>query len=133
MTSLSDLYKLNASGKMIDDLLVTPRIPPFGRVIVLAAGYDDPERGILSGNLLDLRHPGSFLAGKMYIARVRGRLDPKVQDAVKVIAKAPDEVVWGSIAPVNQRVVAIYRRDVGVLLRNERHVRIVVPERRRGC
>ena len=60
MPLLTDLHEQDPILKMIHDLLEPIRTPPFDRGVVFAAGGDDPKRGVLAGDLVDLGIPGPF-------------------------------------------------------------------------
>jgi len=51
---LADLDKLNAAAKMVYDLLVAFRLPPFDGQVVLSSRANDPKRGVFPGNFMNL-------------------------------------------------------------------------------
>jgi hypothetical protein len=52
MTNLTDLNEKDFALKMIDDLLVSPPIPPFDGEVKLATGIHNPEREIATSQLV---------------------------------------------------------------------------------
>jgi hypothetical protein len=54
MLIVSDLHELNFAAEMINDLLVTPRLPPLDGRVILSAGGDNPEWNGLPGQFLGL-------------------------------------------------------------------------------
>lgn len=53
------LHELNSPPKVIHDLLITARVPPFCGKIKLTTRHQDPESAAIPG-FLDLRHPAFF-------------------------------------------------------------------------
>src|SRR5882672_9960722 len=69
------LNELDASPKMINDRLVTLRLPPFDRDIILSTRGHDPKRSIFSGDFVDLRVPSPFLIGQVNVTLENSRFD----------------------------------------------------------
>ena len=55
--ALADLNELDLPAKVVDDLLVSFRLPPFYGDIKFPAGYDNPERNVLAREFVHLRVP----------------------------------------------------------------------------
>jgi hypothetical protein len=62
MTLLTTLNELDSPSKMIDYFLKTRRVPPLCRIVVLAAGDNDPKP--LWNPMLCARNSGVFLFGR---------------------------------------------------------------------
>src|SRR6185437_1372088 len=48
MAKFATLYEVNATAKVVDHLLIRGWVPPFGCVIILATGHDDPKAGLVA-------------------------------------------------------------------------------------
>jgi len=68
MAAVSNLDKLDSLAKMINDVLITARLPPFDRQIIFAAPCHNPERDILADNLINLGMPDFLLRGEVNVA-----------------------------------------------------------------
>ena len=55
MSAFTDLHKQHVPLEIVDDPLVAIVRPPFGRVIVLPPGHDDPEGERTADDLFHLR------------------------------------------------------------------------------
>ncbi len=61
MPRFAALHKLDSAGEMVDDALITRRVPPLGRKVVFAAGDQDPEVLLpVDCIFLDLAYPRLF-------------------------------------------------------------------------
>ncbi|HEX9254453.1 MAG TPA: hypothetical protein VF938_02870 [Candidatus Angelobacter sp.] len=128
MSDTANLDELNPTPKMIDDLLVTLRLPPLNGQIVLATRCNNPKRCVLSGDFVDLRVPGFFLAGKMNIAFESSGLDGKMKTLVEKLNETVKAVVRRQVAAINQRVGTIYCFGLGLVVGQPRNVRVVLPK-----
>src|SRR5438552_8602044 len=99
---LADLDKLNPPVKRVHDFLVTARLPPFHGYVVLAAGGDDPERGVLSSQLMNLRVPLLLPLRQLNIAFAGRQLDGKPEPFVEKFDETVQTVVRDLIAAVDQ-------------------------------
>ena len=68
MPIFANLDELDLASEMVHYLLVSFRVPPLNRQIVLPSCRDNPERGILAGDFVDLGVPSLLLAGDMNVA-----------------------------------------------------------------
>jgi len=108
VTCFSNLNELNPSFEVINYLLITLSVPPLDREIVFTSGSHNPKWRIFSGNLVHLRQARPLVFRKVYITPVTRRLDLEIQNVVEVITKPPNEVIWGRVALMNKRIVAVY-------------------------
>src|SRR5260370_41915188 len=101
VSDTANLDELNPTPKMIDDLLVTLRLPPLNRQIVLATRCNNPKRCVLSGDFVDLRVPGLFLAGEMNIAFESSGLGGTMKVLVEKLNETLEAEVRGLVVAVH--------------------------------
>src|SRR5437667_12089329 len=93
VSDTANLDELNPTPKMIDDLLVTLRLPPLNGQIILATRCNNPQRCVLPGEFVDLRVPGFFHAGKMNIACESSGVDGTITVLVEDLNQPVKDVV----------------------------------------
>jgi len=125
---LPDLDELNPATKMIDDLLITLRLPPLDGNVMFPTGGDNPEGRVLARDFVNLGVPGFFLIREVEVTLERGRLDPEVQTVIEELNKTVKAVVGRFVAPVNQRIATIDLLCLRIIVRQRRNVWIVPPQ-----
>ena len=128
MPALSYLDKLNSPSKMINNLLVTLRLPPFNCQIIFPSRRDDPKRDGRARDFVDLGVPGLLLLGEMNVTFKRRRLDVQPQALIEEFDKAVEAVVRDFITLINQGVSAFNFRGFRVTIGQDRDMGIVLPE-----
>ena len=102
---LSHLHKKDASGKMINHLLVASGLPPFDGEIEFSACCHEPE-----GTSANFLHPGKggflLLLGEMDVSFELARQNTNAEPFTQIFNEPVDEMVGALVALVNQRVVA---------------------------
>jgi len=128
MPRFADLNKEDAAAEMIHHFLPTHWIPPFDGIVRLATGHDDPEWHILTGDLLNLRHPRLLLCTEVNIPFERGGLDIHSQLGAEIRHKAVNEMNRAVIAIVDQGIGALDLHSLLVGFRELRQVGIISPQ-----
>jgi hypothetical protein len=126
------LHEEQATPKVVDDGLVARRVPPFDRVVELAARSEQPEGRAVTFERLDLAEPVLLRLVDVEVAAEFSDADPQAQLLVQVFDETVEEVPRLLIAAVDERVVAVEHLHVGVIFQKRRQVRVVVPEVRAG-
>src|SRR5260221_13104851 len=99
VSRLPDLHELDFPTKMIDYCLIPFRFPPLDGDVVLSARCYDPERNVLSRDLMNLRIPPSFQLREVNIAAERNRLNREPKPFVQKIDVAMKTMIRSLIGP----------------------------------
>lgn len=125
------LHEQGSIFEMIDYLLVTRRVPPLCRKIVLAARHNDPEASCYHpGQLIHLGHPLSFLLRQMDIARKGVRTDFYTEPFRKGEAKRVDEMIRQLITHQDKRIMTFDCLHRRIIILELRDIRIILPKLR---
>ena len=125
---LTHLNKEQATPKVIDDGLITCRVPPLDRVVVLPARGEEPERRARPFERLDLPEPVLLRFVDVQVALERCDPNPQSELLVQVLDEAVEKVPWLLVAAVNKGIVAVHHLHFRVVLQERCQVRIVKPE-----
>src|SRR5215469_11168628 len=104
MPILAHLRELDSAPKMINNLLVSTRVPPFNGDVILPTGGDDPERDILPGQVVNQRAAGFFPRAEVDITFERGGSDAKAQPLIEELDETVKAMTRSSVATTNQRI-----------------------------
>ncbi len=132
MSSLAALHKLDSSLELIDDRLIATRIPPLCRKIVLSSNHDDPESRRFR-NAEMLRRTELFRLRQVNVTLEPRDRNPDPKLLFKERGESMNKVERTCVAFVNERVVHIQYFNTRVRFGQRSEVRIVIPQRVRGC
>jgi hypothetical protein len=113
---------------MIDDLLITPGLPPFDCQIIFSARCDNPKRNVLARDFPNLRIPRLLLRGEMEVALKRCRPYVQAQPAVEKIHKTVKTMVRSLVALIDEGISALNWIGFGIIIPHGRDVGIVLPQ-----
>ncbi len=129
---LAHLHEEQPVAEVVDDGLVACRVPPFDRVVELPTRGEQPERRAVAFEGFDLAEPVLLRLVDVQVALEIGHADAQPELLVQVLDEAIEEVARLLVAAMDEGVVAVEHLHVGVVFRERRQVRIVVPEIRAG-
>lgn len=126
MAHLTDLYKLHARRKALDDLLPAIPRPNLGGKIAFPACNDDPVRTCQT-ILFYLRNPVFLLIRQMNIATKQSWFYLNTKNVLKVLREAVNKMPWAFVALVNEWVMAINDTNFRVTAIQARYIGVMIP------
>src|SRR5688572_15353081 len=130
VTGLTHLNEENTATKMIDDLLPAAQVPPFDRIVRLAACDDDPKGHGLFRDFLHLRHPLFLFLGEVNVPLESRRLNIEPELPVQIIDEAVNEMERSDVALMDQWILAFDLHHLAVRFRQRGKMWVICPNGR---
>src|SRR6187200_2417480 len=115
MLPFAHLHELDSPAEMVDHFLKSPRVPPLRGIVVFPPRHDDPERRVISGDLVYLRDPRFLKIREVDITTEIGGFNVQRQTVVEMLDKAEEEMVWQRVTLMDERILTRNRQDIRVV------------------